>query len=72
MTDDQFKSIFGLSQKEKEDLVKAVSQDVTVGIEESQDDTDDELYDYETHGPRDLDQQLFDNEMFQNDTDGEF
>ena len=67
MTDDQFKTIFGLSQKEKEDLVQAVSQDVTVGIEESQDDTDDELYDYETKG-----QELFDNEMYLDDTDGEF
>ena len=67
MTDDQFKKIFGLSQKEKEDLVQAVSQDVTVGIEESQDDTDDELYDYETKG-----QELFDNEMYLDDTDGEF
>lgn len=72
MTDEQFKAIFGLSQTEKEDLVKAVSQDVTVGIEESQDDTDDELYDYETHGPRDLDQQLFDNEMYIDDTYGEY
>ncbi len=63
MTDDQFKAIFGLSQAEKEDLVKAVSQDVTVGIEESQD----ELYDYETKG-----QELFDNELFQDDTEGEY
>lgn len=67
MTDDQFKAIFGLSQAEKEDLVKAVSQDVTVGIEESQDETEDELYDYETKG-----QELFDNELFQDDTEGEY
>lgn len=60
MTDAEFTAIFGLSQTEKEQLAAAVSEEIVLSLDDSNQD-DYELSQDET--------ELFDNEAYLNDTE---
>lgn len=60
MKQDQFESIYGLSQEEKESLIKNLSQDIAF--------TDEAFYD-ESMDDFEAERELFDNEMYLDDTE---